>query len=180
MHESGRPVQRAEMLQALQSLEAVLIQTVYDHKMASVGLSDVAMDTTVTYATSHGRAHSVEECRCLTQLDQRPQRPWQRSGRNRQASRSQPPSWFCPHRCPIGYSGLSCESCDAHFTRVPGGPYLGTCSGCNCNGHASSCDPVYGHCLVSRAIWHWILARQEQGGRFQLRLPCARKLSTSL
>ncbi|KAM7247874.1 hypothetical protein CapIbe_001827 [Capra ibex] len=112
VHESGRPVQRAEMLQVLQSLEAVLIQTVYDHKMASVGLSDVAMDTTVTYATSHGRAHSVEEC-----------------------------------RCPIGYSGLSCESCDAHFTRVPGGPYLGTCSGCNCNGHASSCDPVYGHCL---------------------------------
>ncbi|XP_043765072.1 basement membrane-specific heparan sulfate proteoglycan core protein isoform X5 [Cervus elaphus] len=112
VHESGRPVQRAEMLQVLQSLEAVLIQTVYDHKMASVGLSDVAMDTTVTYATSHGRAHSVEEC-----------------------------------RCPIGYSGLSCESCDTHFTRVPGGPYLGTCSGCNCNGHASSCDPVYGHCL---------------------------------
>uniref|UniRef100_G3SPQ7 Basement membrane-specific heparan sulfate proteoglycan core protein n=1 Tax=Loxodonta africana TaxID=9785 RepID=G3SPQ7_LOXAF len=52
-----------------------------------------------------------------------------------------------PPRCPIGYSGLSCESCDTHFTRVPGGPYLGTCSGCNCNGHASSCDPVYGHCL---------------------------------
>ncbi|KAM8788637.1 basement membrane-specific heparan sulfate proteoglycan core protein isoform 12-T12 [Rhynchonycteris naso] len=112
VHESGRPVQRAEMMQVLQSLEAVLIQTVYNTKMASVGLSDIAMDTTVTYATSHGRAHSVEEC-----------------------------------RCPIGYSGLSCESCDAHFTRVPGGPYLGTCSGCNCNGHASYCDPVYGHCL---------------------------------
>ncbi|XP_023385164.1 basement membrane-specific heparan sulfate proteoglycan core protein [Pteropus vampyrus] len=112
VHESGRPVQRAEMMQVLQSLEAVLIQTVYNAKMASVGLSDIAMDTTVTYTTSHGRAHSVEEC-----------------------------------RCPIGYSGLSCESCDAHFTRVPGGPYLGTCSGCNCNGHASYCDPVYGHCL---------------------------------
>ncbi|PNJ27285.1 HSPG2 isoform 4 [Pongo abelii] len=112
VHESGRPVQRAELLQVLQSLEAVLIQTVYNTKMASVGLSDIAMDTTVNHATSHGHAHSVEEC-----------------------------------RCPIGYSGLSCESCDAHFTRVPGGPYLGTCSGCNCNGHASSCDPVYGHCL---------------------------------
>ncbi|XP_049631522.1 basement membrane-specific heparan sulfate proteoglycan core protein [Suncus etruscus] len=112
VHESNRPVQRAEMMQVLQRLEAVLIQTVYNAKMASVGLSDIAMDTTVTYATSHGRAHSVEEC-----------------------------------RCPIGYSGLSCESCDAHFTRVPGGPYLGTCSGCNCHGHASSCDPVYGHCL---------------------------------
>ncbi|XP_030109089.1 basement membrane-specific heparan sulfate proteoglycan core protein isoform X1 [Mus musculus] len=112
VHESGRPVQRAEMLQALASLEAVLLQTVYNTKMASVGLSDIVMDTTVTHTTIHGRAHSVEEC-----------------------------------RCPIGYSGLSCESCDAHFTRVPGGPYLGTCSGCNCNGHASSCDPVYGHCL---------------------------------
>lgn len=66
----------------------------------------------------------------------------------------QPLSWSRPHRCPIGYSGLSCESCDAHFTRVPGGPYLGTCSGCNCNGHSSSCDPVYGHCLVSSAIWY--------------------------
>ncbi|XP_035881391.1 basement membrane-specific heparan sulfate proteoglycan core protein isoform X13 [Phyllostomus discolor] len=112
VHESGQPVQRAEMMQVLQSLEAVLIQTVYNTKMASVGLSDIAMDTTVTYATSHGHAHSVEEC-----------------------------------RCPVGYSGLSCESCEAHFTRVPGGPYLGTCSGCNCNGHASYCDPVYGHCL---------------------------------
>lgn len=66
MHESGRPVQRAEMLQVLRSLEAVLLQTVYNAKMASAGLSDVTMDTTVTHPTSHGRAHSVEECRCLT------------------------------------------------------------------------------------------------------------------
>ncbi|KAM5247632.1 basement membrane-specific heparan sulfate proteoglycan core protein isoform 2-T2 [Ctenodactylus gundi] len=111
VHESGQPVQRAEMLQVLQSLEAVLIQTVYNAKMASVGLSNITMDTTVTYPTIHGHAHSVEQC-----------------------------------RCPTGYSGLSCETCDAQFTRVPG-PYLGTCSGCNCNGHSSSCDPVYGHCL---------------------------------
>ena len=78
VHESGRPVQRAEMLQVLQSLEAVLIQTVYNAKMASVGLSDISMDTTVTYATSHGRAHSVEECRCLTWQGRGPQGPWQR------------------------------------------------------------------------------------------------------
>lgn len=67
MHESGRPVQRAEMLQVLASLEAVLLQTVYNTKMASVGLSDIVMDTTATHTTSHGRAHSVEECRCLPQ-----------------------------------------------------------------------------------------------------------------
>uniref|UniRef100_A0A5F8HHC1 Basement membrane-specific heparan sulfate proteoglycan core protein n=1 Tax=Monodelphis domestica TaxID=13616 RepID=A0A5F8HHC1_MONDO len=112
VHDSGRQVSRAELLQTLRNLEAVLLQTVYNNKMASVGLSDVAMDTTSASPTPHGRVHSVEEC-----------------------------------RCPIGYSGLSCESCDAHFTRVPNGPYLGTCSGCNCHGHASSCDPVYGHCL---------------------------------
>ncbi|XP_053705091.1 basement membrane-specific heparan sulfate proteoglycan core protein isoform X1 [Synchiropus splendidus] len=50
-------------------------------------------------------------------------------------------------RCPPGYSGLSCEVCSAGFDRVPGGSYLGTCAGCNCNGHASACDPISGHCL---------------------------------
>ncbi|XP_061075722.1 basement membrane-specific heparan sulfate proteoglycan core protein-like isoform X3 [Conger conger] len=53
-------------------------------------------------------------------------------------------------RCPKGYSGLSCEECAAGFERVPGGSYLGTCAGCNCNGHASTCDPASGHCLNCR------------------------------
>ncbi|KAM8796373.1 basement membrane-specific heparan sulfate proteoglycan core protein [Eudromia elegans] len=50
-------------------------------------------------------------------------------------------------RCPAGYAGLSCERCAAGFERLPHGPYLGTCSGCSCHGHASACDPVFGHCL---------------------------------
>ncbi|TMS16751.1 Basement membrane-specific heparan sulfate proteoglycan core protein [Larimichthys crocea] len=50
-------------------------------------------------------------------------------------------------RCPPGYSGLSCETCSSGFERVPGGSYLGTCAGCNCNGHAGACDPISGHCL---------------------------------
>ncbi|KAJ3585960.1 hypothetical protein NHX12_012366, partial [Muraenolepis orangiensis] len=49
--------------------------------------------------------------------------------------------------CPAGYTGLSCEICSAGFERVPGGSYLGTCAGCNCNGHASACDPISGNCL---------------------------------
>uniref|UniRef100_A0A8C5EK91 Heparan sulfate proteoglycan 2 n=1 Tax=Gouania willdenowi TaxID=441366 RepID=A0A8C5EK91_GOUWI len=50
-------------------------------------------------------------------------------------------------RCPPGYSGLSCETCSYGFDRVPGGLYLGTCTGCNCNGHASACDPISGNYL---------------------------------
>ncbi|XP_070400895.1 basement membrane-specific heparan sulfate proteoglycan core protein isoform X2 [Nothobranchius furzeri] len=50
-------------------------------------------------------------------------------------------------RCPSGYTGLSCEMCSSGFERVPGGSYLGTCAGCNCNGHATACDPISGHCL---------------------------------
>ncbi|EMP24866.1 Basement membrane-specific heparan sulfate proteoglycan core protein, partial [Chelonia mydas] len=111
-HESGAPVSRETLLLALQNLESILVQTVYDNKMASVGLSDIAMDTTTMELTSQGMAQGVEEC-----------------------------------RCPIGYLGLSCERCDARFERVPEGPYLGTCSGCNCHGHSSSCDRVFGYCL---------------------------------
>ncbi|XP_050787085.1 basement membrane-specific heparan sulfate proteoglycan core protein isoform X3 [Gopherus flavomarginatus] len=110
--ESGAPVSREMLLLALQNLESILVQTIYDNKMASVGLSDIAMDTTTVELTSQGVAQGVEEC-----------------------------------RCPIGYSGLSCERCDARFERVREGPYLGTCSGCNCHGHSSSCDRVYGYCL---------------------------------
>ncbi|XP_053865478.1 basement membrane-specific heparan sulfate proteoglycan core protein isoform X4 [Malaclemys terrapin pileata] len=111
-HESGAPVSRETLLLALQNLESILVQTVYDNKMASVGLSDIAMDTTTMELTSQGVAQGVEEC-----------------------------------RCPIGYSGLSCERCDARFERVREGPYLGTCSGCNCHGHSSSCDRAFGYCL---------------------------------
>uniref|UniRef100_A0A8C0JBH2 Heparan sulfate proteoglycan 2 n=1 Tax=Chelonoidis abingdonii TaxID=106734 RepID=A0A8C0JBH2_CHEAB len=110
--ETGAPVSREMLLLALQNLESILVQTVYDNRMASVGLSDIAMDTTTVELTSQGVAQGVEEC-----------------------------------RCPIGYSGLSCERCDARFERVREGPYLGTCSGCNCHGHSSSCDRVYGYCL---------------------------------
>ncbi|KAK2526705.1 Hspg2 isoform A [Columba livia] len=80
--------------------------------MASVGLSDVAMDVTSPVDTGLGLAGDVEEC-----------------------------------RCPVGYAGLSCQRCAARFERVTGGPYLGTCSGCGCHGHSSTCDPVFGHCL---------------------------------
>ncbi|XP_061298166.1 basement membrane-specific heparan sulfate proteoglycan core protein isoform X5 [Pezoporus flaviventris] len=110
--EEGAPVSRELLLLVLQDLEGIFIRAVYDGRMASVGLSDVAMDTTSTTDTGLGPAGDVEEC-----------------------------------RCPVGYAGLSCQRCASRFERVTKGPYLGTCSGCGCHGHSSTCDPVFGHCL---------------------------------
>ncbi|KAM8927903.1 basement membrane-specific heparan sulfate proteoglycan core protein [Pelodytes ibericus] len=112
MHQSGASVTREDLMMTLQNLETLMIQTVYDNKMASVGIADIVMDTTSVEYTQLGIALGVEEC-----------------------------------RCPGGYSGLSCEVCAAQFERVPGGPFLGTCSGCNCNSHASSCNSETGYCL---------------------------------
>ncbi|XP_046725155.1 basement membrane-specific heparan sulfate proteoglycan core protein isoform X3 [Silurus meridionalis] len=111
-HSSGQPVTRADLLMTLSNLESISIRTIYNNRMASVGLSDIVMDTTTAVFSLQGQPKDVEEC-----------------------------------RCPPGYSGLSCESCLSGFERVPGGPYLGTCAGCNCHGHASACDPISGHCL---------------------------------
>ncbi|XP_040507373.1 basement membrane-specific heparan sulfate proteoglycan core protein isoform X11 [Gallus gallus] len=110
--ETGAPVSRELLLMVLQRLEGILVRAVYDGRMASVGLSDVAMDVTGPGDTGLEPAGDVEEC-----------------------------------RCPVGYTGLSCQRCAANFERVPQGPYLGTCSGCSCHGHSSTCDQVYGHCL---------------------------------
>ncbi|XP_069039964.1 basement membrane-specific heparan sulfate proteoglycan core protein isoform X5 [Lepisosteus oculatus] len=49
--------------------------------------------------------------------------------------------------CPQGYKGPSCQECDAGYIRTGSGLYLGTCERCDCNGHASSCDPDTGECL---------------------------------
>ncbi|XP_059722449.1 basement membrane-specific heparan sulfate proteoglycan core protein isoform X3 [Haemorhous mexicanus] len=110
--EQGAPVSRELLLLVLQGLEGIFIRAVYDGRMASVGLSDVAMDISSTADTGLGPAGDVEEC-----------------------------------RCPVGYTGLSCQRCAPRFERVTRGPYLGICSGCGCHGHSSTCDPVFGHCL---------------------------------
>ncbi|XP_073669053.1 basement membrane-specific heparan sulfate proteoglycan core protein isoform X19 [Paramisgurnus dabryanus] len=110
-HSSGRAVTRDDLMMALANLETIQIRTIYDNRMASVGLSDISMDITTKEFTVQGNPRDVEEC-----------------------------------RCPPGYSGLSCETCSPGFERVPG-LFLGSCAGCSCNGHASACDPISGHCL---------------------------------
>ncbi|XP_065222037.1 basement membrane-specific heparan sulfate proteoglycan core protein isoform X4 [Planococcus citri] len=50
-------------------------------------------------------------------------------------------------RCPPGYRGLSCQECDAGYTRIQQGLYLGLCERCNCFGHSQDCDADTGTCL---------------------------------
>ncbi|XP_066461637.1 laminin subunit alpha-2 isoform X6 [Eleutherodactylus coqui] len=59
--------------------------------------------------------------------------------------------------CPVGYSGLSCESCAPGFYRVAPaslgrrpGSTLGTCVPCQCNGHSDMCDPQTSVCQVCK------------------------------
>lgn len=54
---------RELLLLVLQGLEGIFIRAVYDGRMASVGLSDVAMDVTGSGDTGLGPAGDVEECR---------------------------------------------------------------------------------------------------------------------
>lgn len=53
-------------------------------------------------------------------------------------------------KCPTGYSGLSCESCDFGFARVfektTSHVVIAKCVPCNCNGHAATCDIQTGEC----------------------------------
>lgn len=51
--------------------------------------------------------------------------------------------------CPIGYIGLSCETCDFGYVRAyenTTSNQLGICLPCSCNGHAESCDLTTNKC----------------------------------
>ncbi|NWS67194.1 LAMA2 protein, partial [Crotophaga sulcirostris] len=55
--------------------------------------------------------------------------------------------------CPLGYSGLSCESCSPGFYRLPSSSAgrtpvqsLGACVVCQCHGHSTMCDPETSVC----------------------------------
>ncbi|XP_050723887.1 basement membrane-specific heparan sulfate proteoglycan core protein-like isoform X5 [Eriocheir sinensis] len=53
-------------------------------------------------------------------------------------------------QCPEQYIGTSCEDCAVGYTRSLSGVHLGTCEACQCNGHSTECDPVYGTCFNCR------------------------------
>lgn len=53
-------------------------------------------------------------------------------------------------KCPIGYSGLSCETCEFGYVRIyensTAHDRIGKCLPCSCNGHAASCDLETNRC----------------------------------
>ncbi|KAL1116701.1 hypothetical protein AAG570_005173 [Ranatra chinensis] len=101
--------------------------------MALADLSDIMIKATYTTSTRQASLMSVT---LETATDRN-------TGLNRAAEVEQ-----C--RCPEGYRGLSCEDCDAGYTRADYGLYLGICEPCNCNGHSSDCHPDTGVCFVSK------------------------------
>jgi len=51
--------------------------------------------------------------------------------------------------CPIGYSGLSCETCDYGYVKQID-PFSTNiiCKKCNCHNHSPECDQISSHCSV--------------------------------
>lgn len=64
-HSSGRSVTRDDLMMTLANLESIHIRTIYDNRMASVGLSDISMDTTTKEFSLQGNPRDVEECRLV-------------------------------------------------------------------------------------------------------------------
>lgn len=51
--------------------------------------------------------------------------------------------------CPIGHSGLSCETCDYGYVKQidPFSTNI-ACKKCNCHNHSPECDQISSHCSV--------------------------------
>ncbi|KAK2825049.1 hypothetical protein Q7C36_018976 [Tachysurus vachellii] len=61
-HSSGQPVSRTDLLMTLANLESISIRTIYNNRMASVGLSDIVMDTTTAACPPGYSGLSCESC----------------------------------------------------------------------------------------------------------------------
>lgn len=58
--------------------------------------------------------------------------------------------------CPMGYKGLSCESCDWGYAMVTINSSYDVnhhkCVKCDCNGHSETCDLAMSECGVRLAL----------------------------
>uniref|UniRef100_A0AAR2M2N8 Heparan sulfate proteoglycan 2 n=1 Tax=Pygocentrus nattereri TaxID=42514 RepID=A0AAR2M2N8_PYGNA len=123
-HSSGQPVSREDLLMTLGNLESIGIRTVYDNRMASVGLSDIVMDTTSMEFSLQGQPKNVEECRC----------PPGYSGLSCETCSS----GF--ERVPGGRYLGTCAGCNCHGHANACDPVSGHCLSCQHNTEGPQCE----------------------------------------
>ncbi|XP_074594778.1 laminin subunit alpha [Brevipalpus obovatus] len=118
------PVTRPRLMAILVNLEAIYLRASYFNTISKASLQSFSMDSASDIEVANGQiASRVEVC-----------------------------------TCPPNYQGTSCEECASGYYRSPsgfmagrgsvfGGPTLGLCIPCECNGHSRECDPNTGKCL---------------------------------
>lgn len=53
--------------------------------------------------------------------------------------------------CPVGYKGMSCETCDYGYIRKIDPLSLNViCKKCNCHNHSPECDQISSNCSVKK------------------------------
>ncbi|XP_060751007.1 basement membrane-specific heparan sulfate proteoglycan core protein isoform X1 [Tachysurus vachellii] len=123
-HSSGQPVSRTDLLMTLANLESISIRTIYNNRMASVGLSDIVMDTTTAAFSLDGQPRDVEECRC-------------------------PPGYsgLSCESCTSGFERVpgspylgTCAGCNCHNHASACDPVSGHCLSCQHNTEGPQCD----------------------------------------
>ncbi|XP_073678802.1 basement membrane-specific heparan sulfate proteoglycan core protein-like [Garra rufa] len=122
-HSSGRAVTRDDLMMTLASLESIHIRTIYDNRMASVGLSDISMDTTTKEFTLQENPRDVEECRCP-------------AGYSGLSCETCSPGF---ERVPGPYLGI-CAGCNCNGHASACDPISGHCLSCQHNTEGPQCD----------------------------------------
>ncbi|XDV46077.1 hypothetical protein PO909_014036, partial [Leuciscus waleckii] len=122
-HSSGRAVTRDDFMMTLANLESIHIRTIYDNRMASVGLSDISMDTTTKEFSLQGNPRDVEECRCP-------------AGYSGLSCETCSPGF---ERVPGPYLGI-CAGCNCNGHASACDPISGHCLSCQHNTEGPQCD----------------------------------------
>ncbi|XP_067302205.1 basement membrane-specific heparan sulfate proteoglycan core protein isoform X7 [Pseudorasbora parva] len=122
-HSSGRAVTRDDLMMTLANLDSIHIRTIYDNRMASVGLGDISMDTTTKEFSLQGNPRDVEECRCP-------------AGYSGLSCESCSPGF---DRVPGSYLGI-CAGCNCNGHAGACDPISGHCLSCQHNTEGPQCD----------------------------------------
>lgn len=126
----GDAVTRSQFMQVISHLEAILIRGTYHTDQVESVLEEVRLFTG-RERVSEEKEEQISSQSVVVSLDN-----------------------FGVHveqcKCPIGYAGLSCETCAFGFARVfensSSHEVVAKCVPCNCNNHAETCDIQTGEC----------------------------------